>query len=165
MNIVLCGMMGCGKSTVARVLAQKGGFALIDTDEQIVKMYGDIPSIFEKFGEERFRQIEADVIKQACKEPKNAVISLGGGAVLRRENVNILKKSGKIVYLRATKQTLSARLEGCADRPLLRGNIQERVHAILSERASIYEDVADIIIDTDKLSPEQIADKIRETVL
>ena len=79
---------------------------------------------------------------------------------MREENVRIFKKNGKIVYLRATLDTLIARLEGDRTRPLLKGDINERLTKLMNERSELYERVADVIIDTDDLTPEQILAKI-----
>lgn len=159
MNIVLCGMMGCGKTTVAAELG-KSGYSVVDTDAVIVERYGEINKIFDNRGEEYFRDIESLVTAQVAKNYGNAVISLGGGCVLRAQNVKNLKDSGKIFYLRASAQTIIGRLEGDTARPLLRGGLEERVTGLLKARASVYEDAADFIVDTDGKTPEQIAREI-----
>lgn len=161
MNIVLCGMMGCGKTSVAAELA-KLGYTCVDTDALIVGRYGNINDIFAAHGEAHFRDIEAQITAEVAKKYENAVISLGGGCVLRDENVKNLKASGKIFYLRATAETIVKRLQGDTTRPLLKGGLEEKVNSILSARAKIYEGVADFIIDTDDKSCEQIAQIIRD---
>ncbi len=164
MNVVLCGMMGCGKTTVAAELG-KAGYAVVDTDSLIVERYGEINKIFDVHGEEYFRDIETEITAEVAKKYTNAVISLGGGCVLRAQNVKNLKESGKIFYLRATPQTLIQRLKGDSTRPLLRGGLEERVNSVLNARAAIYEGAADYIIDTDGKTPAQIANLIREKML
>lgn len=164
MNIVLCGMMGCGKTTVAAELAARG-YTVVDTDEVIVGRYGDINGIFAEYGEAYFRDKEAEVTADVAKKYDGAVISLGGGCVLRAENVKNLKASGRIFYLRAKAETLINRLKGDTSRPLLQGGLEEKVNSILSARAHIYESVADFIIDTDGLTPAEIAKIIEDTVL
>lgn len=160
MNIVLCGMMGCGKTSVAGEL-EKLGFESVDTDALIVERYGNINDIFKEHGEAYFRDLEAQITAEVAKKYKNAVISLGGGCVLRDENVKNLKASGKIFYLRATARTIIKRLEGDATRPLLAGGLEEKVNSILAARSAIYESVADCIIDTDDKNCEQIAQLIK----
>lgn len=161
MNIVLCGMMGCGKTTVAALL-EKYGYTVVDTDSVIVERYGSIADLFAKRGEEYFREIETRITAEIAKNYSDAVISTGGGCVLRKENVKNLKAGGKIIYLRARAETLIKRLQGDASRPLLQGGLEERVNGILNARAAVYERVADYIIDTDELTALQIAEKIRE---
>lgn len=160
MNIVLCGMMGSGKTSVAKEL-EKLGFSCVDTDALIVERYGDINGIFESYGEEYFRDIEAQIVREVAQKYESAVISLGGGCVLRDENVKNLKAGGKIYYLRARAETIIKRLKGDTIRPLLRGGLEERVNSVLSARARIYEGVADFVIDTDDKTCEQIAQIIR----
>lgn len=164
MNIVLCGMMGCGKTTVAAELARLG-HTVVDTDAIITERYGNIDGIFTRHGEEYFRNLESLVTAEVSNKYDNAVISLGGGCVLRAENVKNLKAAGKIFYLKATADTLIKRLKGDTARPLLKGGLEEKVHTILSARARIYESIADEIIDTDNLSPSEVAKIIEDTVL
>ena len=165
MNVVLCGMMGCGKSTVAERFSQLFGAPSVDTDKIIEERFGSINGIFAAHGEAYFRDIEAEITAETSKKYSNAVISLGGGCVLRSENVKNLKATGKIFYLRAQAQTLIERLKGDTSRPLLRGGLEERVDKILAERSQVYESVADFIIDTDGLTPTEIAQKIKEAIL
>ena len=162
MNIVLCGMMGSGKTTVAEALNKAYGLTVADTDALIVERYGSIDKIFAEHGEGYFRDIEAEICREAAKNYADAVISLGGGCVLRAENVKNLTQTGKIFYLRARAETIIERLRGDMTRPLLKGNLEERVNGILAQRAHVYEGVADAVIDTDGLTPEQIAKKIKE---
>ena len=161
-NIVLCGMMGSGKSTVSEAIERLYGLKRVDTDEVIVSRYGGINKIFSEKGEECFRDIESSVIKSICESAESMVVSLGGGAVLRESNVKILKSAGKIFYLRARPETLIARLQGDDMRPLLRGDLSSKINSLLGVRAPIYEKAADIVVDTDGLSPEAIAKIIME---
>ena len=165
MNIALCGMMGCGKTTVAKILSENYSLPLIDTDAKIVESYGKISDIFDEKGEQYFREIESRIIAKYCTQDKNFVIALGGGAVLNDINVLNLKKSGKIVYLRTKAETLAERLKNSTDRPLLRGTMRDIIDEILSKRAPIYERAADLCVDTDNLSPEKIACIIAEELL
>lgn len=164
MNIILAGMPGCGKSTVSRILGKKLGFRVVDTDELIVEKYGAISEIFEKFGEECFRNFETQVVKDVASLD-NLVISTGGGCLLREENRALFKSCGKIVFLRTGINTLSVRLEGDTSRPLLKGDMKGRLEKLMHERAPIYENSADIVIDTDNAAPEDVADKITELII
>lgn len=159
MNIVLCGMMGCGKTTVAAALSELTGMEHADTDEEVVKRCGRIADIFEKYGEARFRELETEAVRAVCSRG-NAVIATGGGCVLKDENVALLKSGGKIVFLRARAETLVSRLRGDTERPLLAGGVEERVKKLLEERTQRYVAVADEIVDTDGLAPCDIAEAI-----
>ena len=98
-NIVLIGMPGCGKTTVGKAVAKETDKVFIDTDDEIVKKAGmSIPEIFEQFGEKKFREIEAEVIKEVSAK-QSAVIATGGGAVLKHLNVSLLKENGITVFI------------------------------------------------------------------
>ncbi len=164
MNIALCGMMGCGKTSTAIELSQKLRRPLVDTDKIIEENYGAISDIFKERGEGYFRELEASVIAKYCKKDTGAVIALGGGAVLSSENVNILKGSSKIIYLRANEENLLKRLKNSTNRPLLNGTMRDRVCEILTKRSPIYERAADFIVDTDGCTIGQTCEKICEIV-
>ncbi len=165
MNIALCGMMGCGKSTVAAVIAEKYGYKLVDTDAEIEKIYGPINDIFARYGEGYFRKIEGQTIKDCLSHGDKLIISLGGGAVLSEENVAAIKNAAKLVYLRTEAENLIKRLKNSTNRPLLNGTMRDRVVQILAQREPVYEGVADKIVDTDGLDASLTAQKVMETVL
>ncbi len=158
-------MMGCGKSTVGKSLAKRMGFSYVDTDELIVDKYGKISNIFAEHGEAYFRSLETQMVMVLSRQ-EGLVISTGGGLVLKSENVEALHKGGKLVFLRARVNTLVARLQSDTERPLLRGatSLQERLENILRERAPIYESVADVVVDVDEKTPEEISEKIVEWI-
>ncbi|MBQ8428540.1 MAG: shikimate kinase [Clostridia bacterium] len=161
MNLILCGMMGAGKTTVGIKIAEKSNRRWYDTDEVITKRYGDISSIFAREGEAYFRGLETETVQELSKQD-GLVISVGGGLVLKEENVSLLKRKGKIFLLRATKQTLLARLQGDRNRPLLQGEerLEDRLESLLSTRGPIYEKVADFIVDVDGKTVAEIAEEI-----
>ncbi len=162
MNVVLCGMMGSGKTTIGVKIAEKTGRRWYDTDGVIVDRYGKISDIFEYYGEEYFRKIETEVVKELSVQ-NDLIISTGGGLVLKEENTELLKKSGKIVFLRAKKETLAGRLKVDGTRPLLQAkteSILERLDKLLKERSPVYERVADFTVDVDGKTPSEIADEI-----
>lgn len=161
MNIVLIGMPASGKTTVAAALAKDLGLEVLDTDALIVERHGEINKIFEKFGEEYFRNLERAAVKEVAKHT-NAVISTGGGCPLRKENVLALKNCSKIVFLRTSVAELIKRTQGDGTRPLLKGEREERLKHLLSVRTPVYEGAADFTVDTDGLTPEEIAKKITE---
>ena len=160
MNIVLSGMPASGKTTVSKAL-EKLGKKVYDTDGEIVKEHGEITRIFADHGEEYFRNLESKTVEK-LSALDGVVIATGGGCLLRQNNVALLKRSGKIVYLRARIETLLKRVEGDTTRPLLQGGAEEKIKKLYKERTPVYERAADIIIDTDGLSPEEIAQRITE---
>ena len=160
-NIFLIGFMGAGKSTIARSLVQKLNFPLIEMDERIVKEQGmPISEIFDRYGEEHFRDIESELVKTiGTLEP--SVVSCGGGTVLRTENVENMKKSGKIVFLTATPQTIYERVKNSSDRPILNGHMNvPYIAELMEKRRPVYEGAAELTISTDGKSREEIADEI-----
>ena len=162
MNLVLCGMMGAGKSTIGVKIAELTGRRWYDTDGVICDRHGKISDIFEYYGESHFRKLETEVVKELAGQD-NLVISTGGGLVLKSENNAELQKNGKIVFLRASLKTLNQRLVVDGTRPLLQSStesISDRLARLLKERAPIYEHVADYIVDVDDKTPLEIAKEI-----
>jgi len=159
-NIVLTGFMGSGKTVVARELARILGMQVIDVDTEIEKSIKmTINEIFKQFGEPRFREIETETIKHVS-ENNNVIISTGGGAVLKQENMDAMRKKGVIVCLTAAPETILERTVSTRDRPLLLvENPLERIKELLEFRKPFYEK-ADIMIDTESKTPLQIAEEI-----
>lgn len=159
MNLILCGMMGAGKTTVGIKIAETVGLRWYDIDDVIVENHGKISDIFKRYGEEYFRKLETETVAKLSQKD-GLVISVGGGLVLKEENVELLKRNGRIVYLRAGLETLERRLSTDSTRPLLQTDgetLRERLTRLLKERAPIYERVADYIVDVDGKTPEKIA--------
>lgn len=160
MLIALTGFMGCGKTTVGRGLAEALGCPFVDLDEEIVRKAGrDIPTIFSQDGEAGFRRLEKQALERmvARYAESTAVLSLGGGTVTIPGAVALLQEKTLCIYLRASLETLLARLEGqTAGRPLAREGLQER----LTARLPLYESAAQVVLDTDDTSPEALIDEI-----
>jgi shikimate kinase len=148
-NIYLIGPMGSGKTAVGRQLARELGRPFFDTDVEIERRTGvDIPYIFEKEGEAGFREREREMIEILCAE-RNAVIATGGGAVLNPRNRECLAASGTVVFLRTDIEEQLKRTRRTRTRPLLMGEDPRKVLSrLMSERQPIYEELADICIDT-----------------
>ncbi|MGD1074776.1 MAG: shikimate kinase [Thermodesulfovibrionales bacterium] len=161
-NIVLTGFMGTGKTAVGRELSNMLRWRLIDVDEQIVKAQGmDISEIFNRFGEPTFRDIETTTIREIALQ-NHVIISTGGGAVLRDENMAILRRNGVIVNLSATPDTILKRTRGNNERPLLRvDDPMKKIRELLEARGPFY-GKADIMLDTESKTPRQIAEEIVE---
>ena len=160
MMITLTGFMGSGKTTVGKVLADFLGCPFMDLDDLVVKKAGkSIPDIFAQDGEPAFRELEAQILRKTVAKyaESTAVLALGGGAVLAPASAALLHEKTVCIYLRATLDTLLARLSGeTADRPLA----DETMASRLAEREPIYEETAHVTIDTDGLSPDEVADEI-----
>ena len=161
MNIVLCGMMGVGKSTVGIRIAELTGRRWIDTDIVITDRYGRISDLFEYYGEAHFRELETKVVKELSGQD-GLVISTGGGLVLKPENNEMLKRNGKIFFLRASFETLLARVRADETRPLLKdtGKTAEKLGELMAWRTPVYEHVADYIVDTDARTAEDVAQDV-----
>lgn len=162
-NIILEGFMGSGKSTVSELLSDKLELELIDTDEAIEEAEGrKISEIFEQDGEEAFRDMETELMEMVISEHmRETVISLGGGLPVREKNRELLKRAGKVVYLRTSPETVYDRLKGDDTRPLLKSeNPLARIKELQDKRGKIYEEAADIIVDTDGKTPAEVADEI-----
>ncbi|MCC5949698.1 MAG: shikimate kinase [Nitriliruptoraceae bacterium] len=146
-NLCLVGMMGVGKSTVAARVADRLGRRLADTDEEIRTWTGrSIPELFAAHGEAGFRELERRVVEELSMF-HDLVIALGGGAVLRDDNVASLLLTGAIVHLDAPPEVLVERLTGDTDRPLLAGDLDEQVRATHAARDARYRQVSDATID------------------
>ena len=162
-NIVLEGFMGCGKTTVSELLSDALELELIDTDEVIQETEGKtINEIFESEGEASFRNMETELLETICSEHwREFVISLGGGMPIREENRNILRKIGKVVFLKARPETIYERVKDDTNRPLLRTEDPlSKIRELLDQRLAFYEDAADIVIDTDDKDPLEITKEI-----
>jgi len=159
-NIVLTGFMGTGKTAVGKILSQRLGFSLVDVDTEIEREQDTtITDIFKRLGEPVFRDIESAIIKK-LSSLKNVVLSTGGGAVLRAENMDALRKNGIIVCLTASPEVILRRTSSNKDRPLLQtDNPLQKINELYTFRKPYY-DAADLIIDTDDMSPLQVAEEI-----
>lgn len=160
-NIVLIGFMGAGKSTVASYMHKTFSMEIIEMDQVIVEQQGmSIPEIFEKHGEEYFRNLETQLLID-LQERKNVIISCGGGVALRERNVREMKKNGRVVLLTASPETILERVKDCDDRPLLNGSKNvEHITKLMEARRPKYEAAADIIIATDGKSASEICREI-----
>jgi len=160
MNIYLVGFMGTGKTSVGRLLAKKKKFNFVDLDELIeFRERRRIVDIFAKDGEPYFRKVEKKALKEAAAQ-KKFVVACGGGVVLDKENIKVMKKSGILICLAAAPKEILKRVSANTQRPLL--NVKDpagRIEVLLKMRAPYYMQ-ADKTIDTTGLSIEQVVEKI-----
>ena len=149
-SIVLIGFMGSGKTTLAKALKNDPAFcdmALIDTDAYIEETQGrKISDIFKDDGESYFRDIETKTLKEISKDSRPKIVSCGGGVVERKENHDILKAAGTVVYANASAKDLWARVGNDPKRPLSRD--KEAFLDLYQRRECLYRNAADVIIDT-----------------
>ncbi|NOT16116.1 MAG: shikimate kinase [Methylotenera sp.] len=158
--------MGAGKTTIGRLLAKQLGRAFFDSDVEIERKTGvKIPVIFELEGEEGFRKRETAIIEELTKL-KNIVMATGGGAVLLPENRELLKKNGKIIYLRGKVNDLYQRTRHDRSRPLLQGvNPKQKLEQLYQVRDPIYTSLADFIVDTGAQTASEITATIEQMLL
>lgn len=149
-NIYLIGFMGTGKSTTAKEIAKSLDIKRIEMDDLIEEQQGmAITEIFEKYGEEYFRDLETELLRSFLEED-NLVVSCGGGSVLREENAALMKKSGCIVLLTGKPETIYERVKTSTNRPVLNGNMNvEYIRSLMEKRRARYEEVADFVVATD----------------
>ena len=162
MNLVLIGYRGTGKSSIAKLLAEKLEWGLISIDAEIVKQAQcSIPEIVEQFGWDHFRQLESDICHTSAQQD-HMVIDTGGGIIVREENIRALQTRGIIFWLTASVGLISKRIGGDNQRPSLTAGktYVEEIEEVLRERTPKYEAAAHYTISTDLESPNNLADKI-----
>jgi shikimate kinase len=160
-NIFLIGPMGSGKTAVGRQLARLLDLKFHDSDAEIERRTGvDIPFIFEKEGERGFRERERDVIA-TLSALDGVVLATGGGAVLLEENRRCLTERGRVVYLRTSVRQQVERTRHGRNRPLLEtADPAARLEQLMSARASLYEELADVVVDTDGRRVHAVAEDL-----
>lgn len=163
-NVILVGLMGSGKSTVGRMVAQSLGFAFADTDHLIIDAAGrTIPEIFATEGEDGFRMRETAALRSLIGRD-GLVIATGGGIVTRPENVPLLKQLGFVVWLSADPNVLHRRTAHSHDRPLLKNpDPAGTLRKLHDSRSPLYEQASDMRINTDDFSPQDVAYGVAET--
>ena len=164
-NIFIVGLMGSGKTSVGRLLAKKTGRLFIDTDNEIIKESGmTITEIFNKFGENYFRDLEHKVLLKV-KSIENHVISTGGGVILKLENIKIMKNSGTIIFLDIDIETQLSRVRNKKNRPLLNSNnMVENLVNIKKDRDYIYKNISDYIISISEKNKSEIVGEIQNYI-
>ncbi len=164
-NILLIGFMGTGKSTVSARLKKRLDMKEIDTDALIVEREGmSISDIFAQKGEEAFRNMETELLRE-LKSEHNLIVSCGGGMALRETNTAIMKAAGTVVWLTAEPETILERVKNDDSRPLLRGHKNTAfIGELLEKRRPKYAAAADIAVATDHRSIDDICDEICDKI-
>jgi shikimate kinase len=163
MNIILIGFMGAGKTSLAKILAKKLDFNVIDMDMLINEKSGrkSNSEIFEKDGELAFREYEI-LVANDLKDEQNCVITTGGGIVMNMVNIDYLKKNGKVVFLKNTFETSQKRISNHASRPLFKDPKQAKV--LYDLRLPLYTYYADVIIETDGKDLDEAANDVIKAI-
>ena len=162
-SIILVGMMGCGKSSVAKELSKRLQCDAVDTDREIEKRAGiSIPDIFEFAGEEGFRRRETETLRDVLKR-EGVVIATGGGIVTRPENRELIRAAGcHVIYLKVSPKVAYERTR-YSDRPLLKTeNPLQKLEALIEERSPFYESVCTVVVDGDSKRTDDVAAEIVE---
>lgn len=161
-NIVLIGFMGSGKTSVGMKLSYRLRIPVEDTDKLIERREGcSVSEIFEAQGEAYFRQKETALLQELADKTYARIYSVGGGTPVRSENRALLQRLGTVVYLRVRPETVYNRLQNDTTRPLLQcEDPQERIRTLMESRRQAYESCADMIVDADDMSVEEIVHKI-----
>lgn len=163
-NLVLIGFMGSGKTSVGLKLSYRLRMTVEDTDKLIERREGrSIREIFASQGEEYFRQLESALLAELTGQRYARIYSVGGGTPVREENRRLLKKLGKVIYLRVKPETVYERLKGDTSRPLLQcEDPLGRIKELMESRREAYESCADVIVDADELEMDTLINKIEE---
>jgi shikimate kinase len=163
-NIVLVGFMGAGKSAVGQALAARLQRELVDLDEVIVERQGrPITQIFEELGEAYFRRLEKSLVKEISQK-EGLIIACGGGVVLDKDNVDNLKRKGKVIYLQASPEVILKRTKNYPHRPLLNvADQQKKIAELLNLREPFYA-LADFTVDTSEKTIAQVVEEILKII-
>lgn len=162
-RILVIGMMASGKSTVGAIVAERLGWGYVDSDEQIEQRTGrTVREIFEQDGETAFRAEEKAAMEAAVAGSEPLVVGVAGGAVLDLGTRTLLREEGTVVWLRAEPELLAERVKAAGQdhRPLLADDPDGTLRRLDAERRPIYEELADIVVDVEGRTAEELAEHI-----
>lgn len=159
-HLFIIGMMGSGKTTVGRLLAERLGWRHFDSDEQVARDTGrTVPEIFAERGESAFRAAEKRALAEAAVADTPTVVSVAGGAVIDPDNRRVLRRGG-VVWLRARVETLAQRVGDGAGRPLLGDDPAAALRRLYAQRRPVYQELAQVVVDVDRLDPTTVAERV-----
>jgi shikimate kinase len=162
MNLVLIGYRGTGKSEVSAELARRLDRRRVGMDETLVERFGQrIPEFVEAHGWDAFRDAESELVQELASQD-NLVIDCGGGVIVRDQNIDRLRSTGQVFWLKATPETITRRIAGDTERPSLTGTktFLEEIEEVLNQRLPLYSKASHFTLDTDTLTVEEVADRV-----
>jgi len=164
-NIFIIGSMGSGKTSIGKILAKNNHLSFLDTDHEIIRSCGySIPDIFEKFGEEHFRNLETEQLRK-MDTIENHVISTGGGIVLKDDNKKLIKSLGLIIFLDINISSQMDRVKNRKNRPLLNDmNLKDNLLSLKKIRDPIYKKISNYIIDVSGKERDQVINEIQKII-
>ena len=156
--------MASGKTTFGRAAAERIGWRFVDLDERIAARYGTPAEIFAAGGEARFREIETEMLGEALQDDENTVLALGGGTVLRDENLQLIRSRAKLIWLDTAYDIILSELDN-ADRPVLKGRTPAQIRALYDDRRPRYAAAADLTFPIRTTDYEQVIADLAQTIL
>ena len=160
-RLLLVGMMAVGKTTVGQLCAKRLGWSFLDSDAQLLSDTGrSAQEIFDADGDAALRILESRALVDAVARREPVVVSVAGGAVLSESNRSLLMRSGVVVWLRASIETLSERVRRGGARPRLGGDPTQSLRDLYETRHPLYAAVADFVIDVDDLAPDEVVARV-----
>ena len=164
-NIFIIGSMGSGKTSIGKILAKNNHLSFLDTDHEIIRSCGySIPDIFEKFGEEHFRNLETEQLRK-MDAIENHVISTGGGIILKDDNKKLMKDLGIIIFLDINIDSQVDRVKNRKNRPLLSNkNLKDNLLSLKEIRDPIYKKISNYIIDVSGKERDQVINEIQKII-
>lgn len=164
-HVVLIGMMGAGKTTVGRLVAERLGRPFRDSDQAIETRTGKtVAEIFAAEGEPAFRAVESEVLREMLASSEPAVIAAAGGAVIDPANRAALREAGTVIWLRAAPAVLAGRVRPGGHRPLLADDPAGALARLSAEREELYRETAHVVVDVDELEADDVADQVVATL-